>query len=71
MAESVTKPLVVVEDDPLASFNGHTLASLKYSFCHMDKLYDVVKCLLQKLFPNAYILSYSVSGKAANYKTGN
>lgn len=70
MAETVTKLLVVVEDDPIASFNGHTLAMLKYSICHMDKLYDVVKCLLLKLFPDAYILSHSVSGMAANSKTG-
>lgn len=33
----------------------------------MDKLYDVVKCLIQKLFPDAYILT-CVSGKAANSK---
>ena len=35
---------------------------------HADDLYPAVKILLLKLFPEAYIVSHSVSGKASNSK---
>ena len=51
-------------------YNGFKLSELQ-DISHIDKLYDAVKCLLLKLFIKEYILSHSVSGKAANSKTPN
>lgn len=54
-----------------AGYNGFTLSDLKDSICHIDKLYEAVKCLMLKLFSKDYIVTHSVSGKAANSKTAN
>ncbi len=47
-------------------YNGNSLSALHDMISHIDKLYDAVKTLLRNLFPDNYILSHSVSGKAAN-----
>lgn len=49
-------------------YNNCTRSELQDSIGHMDKLYPAVKILLLKLFPESYIVSHSVSGKASNSK---
>ncbi|KAJ8307791.1 hypothetical protein KUTeg_014656 [Tegillarca granosa] len=50
-------------------FNGNSIDNLKDAISHTDKLYEAVRILMFKLFPDHYIISHSVSGKASNSKT--
>ena len=50
-------------------YNGNTYASLEDIIGHTDRLYEAVKILMTKLFPDEYIATHSVSGKASNTTT--
>ena len=51
------------------TYNSITISELKDVVCHIDQVYQAVKILMLKLFPEDYITNHSVSGKASNSKT--
>ncbi|XP_033733447.1 uncharacterized protein LOC117322617 [Pecten maximus] len=64
-----TPALQATPNNDTEAYNGHTLSHLQDSISHTDTLYVAVRILLLLLFPEDYIISHSVSGKAANSKT--
>ncbi|XP_063441976.1 histone-lysine N-methyltransferase, H3 lysine-79 specific-like [Mytilus trossulus] len=62
-------PDMCCQSEDSSLYNSYSRSQLEDFISHIDSLYTAVKTLLLQLFPESYILSHSVSGKAANTKT--
>ncbi|KAH3721382.1 hypothetical protein DPMN_064305 [Dreissena polymorpha] len=67
-SETPTSPSEMLSSSDEVKYNNHTMSDLEDSISHEDNMYSAVKILILNLFPERYIISHSVTGKASNSK---